>query len=189
MAPRPTERAGPLGRCTSAGRFRHAQSLGRRHGAHPDGARLRGARDHQRRPGVRARPPRRRRRGEPRRGLRMPASSWARRRCRSRRTWRTASAMPRRPRPRRSVWRPMQVWPGARSRTTATRPADLRPFARDGAHRGGGRSCPSAPFPVHAHRARRESCTAAPISTTPSAGCRRSKPRARTCSTRRGCAS
>ena len=37
-------------------------------------------------------------------------------------------------------------------------------------------------------RAPRISCMAAPISTTPSAGCRRSRPRARTCSTRPVCA-
>ena len=43
-----------------------------------------------------------------------------------------------------------------RGRYGRSRPPDLRPLARGGAHRGGGRGCPRAALPVHAHRARRE---------------------------------
>jgi 2-methylisocitrate lyase-like PEP mutase family enzyme len=44
------------------------------------------------------------------------------------------------------------------------------------------------PFPFMLTAAPRISCTVAPIWTTPSAGCRRSKPRVPTSSTRLGCA-
>ena len=153
----PTERTDLSRAARATGRLRHAQSVGRRHGAYPDGARLRGARDHQRRPGVRAG----RRDGEGAVARRGPGPRPRHRgrdaRCRSRRIWRTASATPPRRPPRRSAWRPIPVWPAPRSRTPpATGAADLRRLARGGAHRGGGRSCPRAALPVHAHRARRE---------------------------------
>ena len=192
MAPSQSDKARSLpGAARAAGRFRHAQSVGRRHGAHPDGARLRGARDHQRRSGVRARTPRRRRRAEPRRRSReCRRHRAARRRCRSRRTWRTASAPRRRRRPRPSVWRPLPVWSAPRSRTPRAIPTarSTTPRSRRSASRRRPRLPARSPSRSRSPRAPRTSSMADPISTTPSAGCRRSRPRAPTCSTRRGCA-
>ena len=97
----------------------------------------------------------------------------------------------RRRRPRPSVWRPTAGLVGAsiEDATGDSGAPDLRRLAR-GRSASRRRSKPPARCPSRSRspRAPRTSCMAAPISTTPSAGCRRSKPRAPTCSTRRGCA-
>ena len=173
-----------------AGRLRHPQPVRRRHGAHPGRARLRGARDHQRRLRLRPRPARRDgaiTRDEALAHARTiveatPLAGLGRSRERLRRC-----ARGRRRRPSGSPPRPGSS--AARSRTRAAIPQ--RPIydlahaveriaaAVEAARALACRSC--------SPRAPRTSCTAGPISTTRSGACRRSRRRAPTCSTRRAC--
>ena len=152
-------------------------------------ARLRGARDLERRLGGGARQEGRPAHAATRR-WRTRARSSPRPTCRSPATWRTASANRRRTSPRRSASPPRPAWSAARSRTS---PATRRdPFydldlavQRIAAAAEAARAA-AVPFTLTA-RCESTSCAATPTSPRRSPACRPTRRRAPTCCSRRRC--